>query len=672
MIILTACVAFLAALVLSLVLTRLMIWLGPRLGLIDVPDGDRRIHSEPIPRAGGIGLWIAFVVSAGCVLASLPVAGALRWDWFIGFIFASGILVAIGVIDDRWGLSAWVKLAGQVGVAVFLFFGRGTGVGTLLGVQVPWGLDLLVWVVWTVGIINAFNLIDGMDGLCAGLATISMAALAVLSFTLGKTTDGIVMLTMIGGLMGFLMFNFHPARIFLGDAGSMLIGLVIASAATASAGERAVAVSLLVPLLVAGVPLLDLLLAVWRRSARRMVSGLGVDRMVKVFGADKEHLHHRLLDGGLNQRNAALMLYALALIGAVLVLIPSLFDNRALGITIPAVFVAGLFGLRNLASVELHASGRVVQIALKRPRAARMIALGYYLYDVLVILFALTIAMMLEYNGEIPWSEGSLPAAYAITVACGLIGLRLARAQARLWGRAAIRDFWALIIWFAVSIQVAFTLTTFVAEDLAWSYARIFLFTGAIAIALFVVPRSVTTLVRESLLDTGHRRRSRSKQDRKRLVLYGAGDLGELFLSHLKATNAMKLDGMEILGFIDDHPNLRGRIFDGFRIFGSAETLPELEQKYHLHGVIISARMLRPESADRLNQLAESCGLTLYHWGPNLSVTELGAGENLGQPVSLMGGRDGEEVDPQRGGEVLGDWQLVKPAGQAGDGGGGG
>lgn len=606
-----------------------MIHLAPKWGLIDRPD-ERRIHEGEVPRAGGLAVWATFLVVAALVVAVFPGSGALGWGWYRAFVIASALLLVVGVIDDRWGMPAWWKLAAQVSVAVLLFFAKGSGVGSFLGHQIPWGLDLLFWVVWTVGVINAFNLIDGMDGLCAGLASISTTVLAVMSFFFGRSLDGLVMLAMVGALLGFLRFNFHPARIFLGDAGSMFIGLFVASAATVSAGERAVVVSLLIPVLVAGVPLFDVLLAVWRRTARRWLSELGVGRAARVFGADREHLHHRLLDAGFNQRKVAVLLYAIAGVGALVVLLPYVFDERAVGITVAALMIAALVGFRYFAPVELQTSGAVLHLALKRPPAGRLIALFYFCYDAGVILLVLGLAFTIEDSGKTTWiqREEIVPFA-AITLACGVVGLRLAKAHSRHWARASIRDFWALALWYGVALQVAFTITTLANQDLAWRSARIFIMTGAISLVLMMLPRSITPVLREAMIDSHHRRRGRAKGRRKRVVLYGAGDLGELFLSHLKTSSPMELHKLRILGFIDDHPNLKRRVLDGFRIYGTVQDLPALIDRHNLHGVVITATRLKPERADELNRIVEETGLTLYWWRPHLQLTKIGPREIL-------------------------------------------
>jgi len=197
-------------------MTRLMITLAPKLGLMDTP-GERRIHTKVIPRAGGIAVWIALVVSLFLLTRATDLTGKLDNHWLWGFGYASLALVITGVIDDRFGMNAWLKL-GMHGVsAVILFYTKGETDGHIMGIAVPEYVELAIWVVWTVAIINAFNLIDGMDGLCAGLGLISVGSLMVLNIALGNGSDAVVLVCMVGALLGFLKFNFHPARIFLVD-----------------------------------------------------------------------------------------------------------------------------------------------------------------------------------------------------------------------------------------------------------------------------------------------------------------------------------------------------------------------------------------------------------------------------------------------------------------------
>lgn len=630
-------ITLVGAFALSLILTRIMVWLAPRVGLVDSP-GRRRIHTEPTPRAGGIAVWATFVIVATMLFMVFPVSGKLGEGWYGAFVITSGLLILIGLVDDRWGLSAWIKLSGQIAVAVILFFCKGSGVGNFLGFEVHWSLDLLIWVVWTVGIINAFNLIDGLDGLCGGMALISVGALAVVSLLNGRAIDTLMMLVMVGAIGGFLRYNIHPARIFLGDTGSMFLGFFLASAASISAGERAVAASLLVPLLVAGVPFIDVVLAVWRRTARKWLGQMQFDRSVRIFGADMDHLHHRLLKLGLAQRKVAMLFYGAAILVSAIALLPILVGTKATGIAVAAFVIAGIVGLRYIAPIELSTSGTALHFALRKPAASRYLALVYFGYDALVIVLALGVAFMIENSGDFEWvSHGNVVVVVAVTLACGLGGLRMARAHSRHWARASLRDFWAVILWFAVAMNVAFSLMTFMAQDLAWASMRLYLLTTVFCIPALLLPRSLTPLIREALVDSRHRRKVAAGGSKKRILLYGAGDLGELFLSHLKTAPPAEMEEMCIVGFIDDRINLQHKLLDGFRIRGSIEHLADLADRFDLHGVVLTVTRLDSEYAERLNRVCEEKGLTLYRWRPQLQIREIGSQELDGEDRLVVG-----------------------------------
>jgi UDP-GlcNAc:undecaprenyl-phosphate GlcNAc-1-phosphate transferase len=310
----------------------------------------RDVHVTPIPRMGGIGIYLG--VLGGMALAlHLPV---LRrgFDYSydsIGVLLAAGVIVVIGALDDRFELDAWTKLAGQIMCA---------GILVIFGVQwfvfwVPWGgkdgslgqilvLDrnqgALLTVILVVVMVNAMNFVDGLDGLASGLGLIAASAICAFSLGLLASSNGdvgthppaLIAATLAGACLGFLPYNFQPAKIFMGDSGSMMIGLMLASASTSASGKinytqfgASDALALLSPLLVVAavlfVPLLDLLMAVVRRTRRGE----------SPFAADKMHLHHRLLEIGHSQRRAVLLIYlwaALLAFGAVSV---TLFSGAA-------------------------------------------------------------------------------------------------------------------------------------------------------------------------------------------------------------------------------------------------------------------------------------------------------------------------------------------------------
>ena len=286
---------------------------------------DRDVHDVPIPRLGGLAIY-AGACAAFLVASSLPaLSRVFRYSDVEAIVLAGGIIVLVGVADDRWQLDALTKLAGQVlACGVMVLLGLELLTLTLPGVGVvSLGPErVLLTVVLALLTVNAINFIDGLDGLAAGVGAIAALAFFAFSYSLasGTITSGVaqdritsptlIAVVLAGACLGFLPHNFSPARIFMGDSGSMLIGLMLAAAVTSLTGQVSygnlppsaglpVLLPLLLPFAVLAVPFVDLLLAVVRRTRAGR----------SPFSPDKAHLHHRLLEIGHSQRRAVLIMY---------------------------------------------------------------------------------------------------------------------------------------------------------------------------------------------------------------------------------------------------------------------------------------------------------------------------------------------------------------------------
>ncbi len=616
----------------SLLLTRAMIALGPRLGLMDQP-GERRIHQDAIPRCGGVAVYLTALLGLGLLhigqtYLGSPFTGVLGGRWLLHFAGASFLLFVIGLIDDRRGMSAWVKLGGQVVAAVIMFCHDPGGMGNLIGFDVPWWVDLAVHVAWMVALINAFNLIDGMDGLCAGLGLLSTLMLTGLAFGSSNPAGALVPAVMAAALLGFLRYNFHPARIFLGDTGSMQIGFFIATVGAATVGRQATVSALLLPLLVAGVPLLDVTLAVWRRAARRVAVSKPGQAGIKIFGADRDHLHHRVLGLGLSQRQAAGTIYALAGLLAVIGLIPFLGGARMMSLSIVGLTVVGLVGLRYLAPAEFLASGNGLRTIVRRPRSSRQVVLAYFLYDTA----ALTVAAGLAYwlvtkslRAELSFNDGAM-AVLPFVAAC-ILCLRFARAHSRRWTRASVHDFAESQLWFGCGVGLSFAFSAMFHADFSFREAVFHLSAGLLGLILVFLPRSIGFFLQEGVIDTMHRkRRLTSKRARRTTLLYGAGDLGELFICHVRLSQAETWGSDHFIGFLDDCPELTGRRLRGFRILGGLSDLPKLVESEGVNSVLVTSSMLGPEREEELMRVAAEFRIEVRHWRPDLSPELLRAG----------------------------------------------
>jgi UDP-N-acetylmuramyl pentapeptide phosphotransferase/UDP-N-acetylglucosamine-1-phosphate transferase len=609
--------AALLSLVISLGLNRVMLTLAPRLGLMDEP-GERRIHAKVIPRAGGIAIWLSFLIVIGGGLASgwLQQDGHVSWLWLGAFAAGSAVLMVAGFIDDRSGLSPWLKLGSHILAPTVYFLLDPIQTGLF---PADWSccFDYAVFVVWVVVLVNAFNLIDGLDGLCGGLAAVSSFALAAMALTNGRTDAAVLLLVMGGAILGFLKYNFNPARIFLGDAGSMLIGFFLATAATDAVGRKAVVGVILLPIAVAGVPLLDVLLAIWRRSARRLLLQLRGEKLEGgIFNADDNHLHHRLLGSGVSQRKVAGVLQGIAIVLAVLAFLPMLFGDRMLGFSLLGFLIVALVGVRNLARVEIEHTGSIIHLAIKLPGHRRRVAAALFLYDLLVLTGAGAAAVILETNRLTRGtSMDDLLRFVILFVILGSVALLVGRVHQRLWVRATMRDLLSLQFCLLMAAMATFTFFTLIYVSLEWSALRLTVMSYVFACTGVSLPRVALDLLRDFGMDARHRHpRLVAAGDFGPVVVVGAGDLGALLIQHLKSSPHDLYPGMRILGFVDEMQMLHGRRLGSLRILGGLSIVPHLVKTEGLKGIILAIQNPKKEMLDQIEALADQCELKIYRW----------------------------------------------------------
>ncbi|MGE5674893.1 MAG: MraY family glycosyltransferase [Mycobacterium leprae] len=287
------------ALVLSLLLTPLARKLALRLGFVDRPVA-RSMHTEPKPYLGGLAIFGAF-------LAAVLVGGGLKDPKVVGLLVSGTLIVLLGVIDDRVRLSAKTKLVGQLfaaAVLVYVFGVRIDYVYSPLGDKFiqfgAWAGPLTIF--WVVAFTNVVNLIDGLDGLAAGISTITSLTLLLVSLQHGFSSAVVVTAALAGSAIGFLRYNFNPAKIFMGDAGAMFLGFALAAVSVTGVLKTTVTIGVFVPLVALALPIFDTAFAI----IRRLASGKSIGE------ADKDHLHHRLLRLGLSHRNTVLVMWAVS------------------------------------------------------------------------------------------------------------------------------------------------------------------------------------------------------------------------------------------------------------------------------------------------------------------------------------------------------------------------
>ncbi len=323
--------------------TPLVKMLSVKWGAIDVPRDDRRMHDHPIPRMGGLAIFFGFMVAA---VLLVPLDDARK-----GMLLGSVIIVILGVFDDKYALPARLKFVVQI-VAALIAALAGNRITVLSNPNIfsdnpYWQLGWLSWpvtIIWIVAVTNAVNLIDGLDGLACGVSTIGSASMLVIALLVTETDVAVVMAALAGACMGFLPYNFNPAKIFMGDTGATFLGFIMATMSAQGMFKMYSMISFVVPFIVLGLPIFDVTFAVFRRLAH------GQSPMTP----DRGHIHHRLIDMGFSQKQAVGVLYLVSgLLGLCAVVLTATRATRT-ALVLFAVVVAALVAWQVFLSHERH------------------------------------------------------------------------------------------------------------------------------------------------------------------------------------------------------------------------------------------------------------------------------------------------------------------------------
>ena len=353
---------FVLAFLFSYLSTPLLRWILQRRGLLDSAFSAGPHQRRPVPRLGGVVVYLALLISlAALFVPDNVVTGQFRAQLSTLLLLwgPATLVLLLGVADDIWGVNPWVKLSVQLTAALWLVL-AGVSISRL---SMPWGgvavlgtLAIPVTLAWLVGVTNAFNLIDGLDGLAAGVAFLSASAIAVTAAMVDDKIVVVLTVALAGALLGFLRHNFNPATIFLGDSGSLFIGFLLAAAAIVWQQKTTVAIAVVAPLVAFALPVTDTAVSMARRYLRGQ----------PLFTSDRQHIHHRLLALGFSPRRAVLLLYALSALAALGCILIARGHNFVTAMVLILFMAACWIGLRRLSYPEFVEVGR----AFNRQRAA--------------------------------------------------------------------------------------------------------------------------------------------------------------------------------------------------------------------------------------------------------------------------------------------------------------
>ena len=570
------------SLALALVLTPTVRWLARRRGLVAQPKADRW-HQKPTAMFGGVAIFLTVAVSYFLFLPAMP---HRPYGWVV--MLASTFLFLVGLVDDLLHIKPYQKLIGQV---------MGTSLVIYYGLSLPWTysppLNIAITFVWLIGITNALNLLDNMDGLAAGIAAIAAAFLALGFLTTGHVPEALMLGIFTAALLGFLVFNSNPASIFMGDCGSMFIGFFLATTAlmsVAGARARSYLIVVAVPVLILLIPIFDTTFV----TLLRKLSGRAASQ------GGRDHTSHRLVALGLSERHAVWMLYGFAAVAGLLALsVNKVRLDASFAAIIGFTIVLTLVGAY-LAGVKVY-DEEEVQAARTKPLVSFLVDLSYkrrifeVLLDVALIVLAYYSAYTLLY-GAISKSDAAWQLFWRtvpILVFVKMFVFLATGVYRGLWRYISIDN----VLVYAKAVILS-SLTSIVALLLAFRFEglsrRVFVLDAMIMFLALAVSRAAFRLFRLMLpLAPAHAGR--------RVLIYGAGDAGELLLREVLNNRELQLTPV---GFVDDDPLKKGKVIHGYRVFGGNGALRRICAEQQVAEVLISSARL---SDERLDEIRRDC-----------------------------------------------------------------
>jgi UDP-GlcNAc:undecaprenyl-phosphate/decaprenyl-phosphate GlcNAc-1-phosphate transferase len=603
--------AFTLPAVITLLCTPLVMRLAVFLGAIDKPNA-RKAHAVPTPRLGGVAVFISFALS----LAVLVVYDrSLTFPtWIMGtkglLLYGSMALVlALGIWDDMRELKAGQKFIVQLLLASVAYF-AGFNVSGIThpfthGV-LPLGVfDYAATVIWIIGVTNAINLIDGLDGLAAGVSTIALMTMFPIAIIQDDMGTAVVALVLAGAVFGFLRYNFNPARIFLGDSGSLFIGFMLAILSTQSSTKSSTAFSFLVAVLALGLPIMDTLLSMLRRLLQSILNtqknpGVRGKWLRAMFTPDRRHIHHQLLARGLSHRRTVLVLYMVSCALGLGAFAVTMASHVEVSFVLIVVGLAIVIGIRQLRYKEIAVLRNGALLPLFQHRMLTLKTSQVFL-DILFIIAAYSGAHLVD-----DASHFALPVTpdlvFRMSIVCFVQFIVF-------WLRGtykfALRDFGladALDMTKTTIIACAVGAIVLTGVHIAAPHveATVLLLDFYFLLTLTIGSRFSFQLLTHLF--------QRNIEEGKRVLIYGADREGATVLQRILESTAYKL---RPAGFLDDRPSVEGKQMNGYPILGGHWKLERLVKKIGVTEIVLASDNIKPEILRRLAQKAGALGVSI-------------------------------------------------------------
>ncbi len=562
--------------------------------------GGRRQHKKATPLTGGIAVFAGMHLACAFIFLFNSwgdIEGHMTLYWWGIMLAISTVLLLIGILDDKFELTPLVKLIGQIAVALTAYF-AGIHIRMLLGVHLPVVPDMILTVLWFLGFMNAFNLIDGMDGLASGLGAISSAGMAAIFIYRGYPANTLVMFALLGSCLAFLRYNFFPATIFLGDSGSMFIGFVLAYVSLLTNSKSTTIATMAIPMLAIGVPILDTLLAIWRRSIRaRLYKNSDVG---KITAGDREHLHHRLAKRGLTQRKVVMGLYALNVAFVIIGICLTVFKSHTLGILLIA-FIAGTYVLvKHLAYVEFKDSSNLLAAKLSQPVSRIVASVIYMPLDIIImVLFSLVAVVIAHSQTPVSWNKIKHLWIDYIPLYVGIpfLVLCLGRTYKTVWSKARIIEYIRLSFELLAGIVLAFGLYSFVDNTHTRFDIQAMIVYAGLLIPVLVLSRAFLRIIHEMVYWFEVKEADAHSRMCRTLVIGTDKESVPYF-----TVNAQNSVGSAdyIVAIIDDDSNLHNRYVRGIKVYGGLSDIRNVIKKKNIEKIVITIDLLPDRLSDIL------------------------------------------------------------------------
>ena len=600
---------FSISLILSLVLTPVMRRIALASGQVAVPK-DNRWHRKETALLGGVSIFLAMM--------AVWILSARFIDWttygrpYIPMLLCTAAIFILGLADDVFNIDPQHKLAGQIIITSILVF-----FGFRLGWTDSKTVNLFLSIVWIVGITNAFNLLDNMDGLSAGVAFIAGVFLFLnLYLNPGSINSAGPVLLMstayLGAILGFLVYNFNPASIFMGDAGSLSIGFVLACLTVIGTphhirgGSSVYLLSVIaIPILILFIPILDTgFVSIMRKLFHRRISQGG-----------RDHSSHRMVAIGFSERKAVLVLYAFSAVSGLIALFISRFSIATSLLIIVLYLLFVLFFWVYLSRVKVYQEKSILSDESSSVFTPILVEITYrrrlfeVLLDLVLISVAYYSAYVLRFEGDIGGNFEFFLRSLPIMIACQILCFYVLGIYRGVWETTGIRDLIGYIKAITAGTILPILILLFIYRFQSFSRAVFVIYWGLMLILVSMSRLSFR------LLDEGVRRGNRKG---KPILVYGAGVGGQMAVKEIESNQDL---GMVLVGFVDDNSRIHGRKIQGYPVLGGQDDLADIIKRHNIRKIIVSFKVGGAEKRKEIKELCLKAGVEIEVGQMKLIIT---------------------------------------------------